>query len=72
MSHSFTCSNGYTYIFNSDASGNVEVAYKNWNKAPVRQVYIPAYSLKEFVAELVRRERIAKLELATTNELLNI
>jgi hypothetical protein len=70
VSHSFTCSRGYTYIFNSD--GNVQVSYKNWYQSPVQRVHIPGSSLKEFVAELIRRERIAKLEQATTEELLDI
>jgi hypothetical protein len=68
--HTFTSSDGYTFHYNSDLSGHVEVSYKSWEKAPVRQVYVSGRALKEFVAESIRNERIAVLEQMTTEELL--
>lgn len=69
--HSFTCSKGFTFLHNSDFSGNVEIVRKP-GAEPVKSFYVPASSLLEFVANYVMNEKIAELESATAKEILGI
>jgi hypothetical protein len=52
---------------NGDLSGDVIIRDRHG-----REVEIPGAAMLEFVAHYVRRERISKLEQATTDEILGL
>ena len=66
MAHTFQTKH-YTFIANSDLSGNVEIVNKDG-----KRFWIMGNELIEYVAHHLRNERIAKLEQMTAAELLGI
>lgn len=71
MSHTYSCPHGYTFIYNGDGSGNTLITRLGWDGLPpCRSVHIPTACLKEFVAELIRSERISTLEQMSAEDLL--
>lgn len=62
----------WRFHHNGDFSGYVQVGRETWETDPVKSVYIPAAVLKEFVAEMVRKQKIAELEKATVDQLLGL
>jgi hypothetical protein len=58
------------YTFKSDERGMVEVAYRSWNRTPVKSVFVSGRALIEFAGECVRHERIQELETMSTDDIL--
>lgn len=67
--HTFRSTNGTLFRFNSDLSGAVELVLPQSGSITTS---VSGQTLLEFVADAVRRQRIAALEQATTEELLGL
>ena len=61
---------GCVINFNGDGSGTAKIT--DINTDTHRSVDVPISALADFVAELVRRERISRLEDMETDELLGL
>lgn len=59
----------YKFIHNGDFSGDVHIQQV---KHPERQLRIPFYTLKQFVADYVRANRIEVIEQASDDEILGV
>lgn len=72
MSHSFEAHSGGTvFVYNSDLSGRVTIwTPEMGDDKPV--IEVNGNDLLEFVAEVVRREKISQLEIMTDKQVLGI
>jgi hypothetical protein len=66
MSHIFNAKNGTEFVHNGDFSGNVVI----YPESGPEGFSIPFEDLADFVAKYVRQNRIAELERASTEKLL--
>jgi hypothetical protein len=72
MAHMFQFKSGSLYIhYNSDLSGDVRFM-RIFDDETVKEMNISGQVLKEFMAGVIRRQQIAKLEEMNTDEILEI